>query len=114
MENLGEDYVGYDETVERSKLFGYAYLRMAKALQPGHAVTVEPGIYFIPALIDLWRKENKFADFIHYPKVARYKSFGGVRIEDDVVVTKTGNQVVGTRTIPKTVKAVEAIVGTAR
>jgi Xaa-Pro aminopeptidase len=111
MENLGENYVGYDETVERSRQFGFAYLRMAKALQPGHAITVEPGLYFIPALIDLWRKEKKFTNFINYAKVAEYKDFGGARVEDDVVVTKTGNKVVG-RTIPKTVKAIEAVVGT--
>jgi Xaa-Pro aminopeptidase len=113
MENLGEQYVGYDRTVERSEQFGFAYLRMAKALKPGYAMTVEPGIYFIPALIDLWKKEKKFADFINYKKVAEYRDFGGIRIEDDVVVTKIGHKVVG-RTIPKTVQAIEAVVGTGK
>ena len=86
---------------------------MAKALKPGYAMTVEPGIYFIPALIDLWKKEKKFADFINYKKVAEYRDFGGIRIEDDVVVTKIGHKVVG-RTIPKTVQAIEAVVGTGK
>ena len=64
MEGLGEDLVGYDEQVTRSTQFGLAYLRMAKALKPGHVVTVEPGIYFIPALIDQWKAEQKHAEYI--------------------------------------------------
>jgi len=108
MENLGEDYVGYDETVKRSDQFGLAYLRMAKALQPGHVITVEPGIYFIPALIDKWKAENKFTDFINYAKVEEYKSFGGIRIEDDVLVTANGHRVLG-KPIPKAVDEIESI-----
>jgi len=100
MEDLGENHVGYDDTVQRSKQFGLAYLRMAKDLKPGHVLTVEPGIYFIPALIDKWKKEGKFADFIAYDKVAAYRDFGGIRIEDDVLVTKDGRKVLG-RPIPK-------------
>jgi Xaa-Pro aminopeptidase len=100
MENLGEQNVGYDDTVQRSKQFGLAYLRMAKNLKPGYVMTVEPGIYFIPALIDLWRKEGKFPDFIAYDKLEAYRDFGGIRIEDDVLVTKDGRRVLG-RTIPK-------------
>jgi len=106
MEGLGENYVGYDKTVERSKQFGLAYLRMARELQPGFVLTVEPGIYFIPALIDQWKSENKFPSFINYAKVATYRNFSGVRIEDDVIVTKEGNRVLG-RPIPKTVEDVE-------
>ncbi len=106
MENLGENFVGYDETVSRSKQFGTAYLRLAKKLKPGFVFTIEPGIYFIPALIDLWKSEKKFEDFINYNKVDTYRDFGGVRIEDDVLVTENGGRVLG-RPIPKTVDEIE-------
>jgi len=108
MEDLGEDFVGYDETVQRSDQFGLAYLRMAKALDPGHVLTVEPGIYFIPALIDKWKAEKKFTDLINYSKAEEYKDFGGIRIEDDVVVTKTGQRVLG-KPIPKSIDEIEAL-----
>jgi len=106
MEDLGEDYVGYDETVQRSDQFGLAYLRMAKELKPDFVLTVEPGIYFIPALIDLWKAENKFNDFIDYSKVEKFKGFGGIRIEDNVLVTKNGHRVLG-KPIPKTIEEIE-------
>ncbi len=106
MEGLGEDYVGYDETMKRSSQFGLAFLRLAKPLKPGHVLTVEPGIYFIPELIDLWRGENKFTDFINYDRLESYKDFGGIRIEDDVLVTDKGSRVLG-RPIPKEVDEVE-------
>jgi Xaa-Pro aminopeptidase len=109
MENLGENFVGYDEGVQRSKQFGLAYLRLAKELKPGYVVTVEPGIYFIPALCDKWKKEGKFTDFISYDKFERYKDFGGIRIEDNVLVTKTGSRVLG-RPIPKKPGKIEEIV----
>ncbi|MCX6579335.1 MAG: aminopeptidase P family protein [Candidatus Aminicenantes bacterium] len=108
MEDLGENYVGYDETVERSKQFGLAYLRLAKALKPGYVVTSEPGIYFIPALIDQWKAEKKFEQFIDYAKVEKFKDFGGIRIEDDVLVTDNGHRVLG-KPIPKTVDEIEKI-----
>jgi Xaa-Pro aminopeptidase len=108
MENLGEEYVGYDEKTKRSDKFGLAYLRFARELKPGFVVTVEPGIYFIPALIDKWRSEKKFSAFINYDKVEKYKDFGGIRIEDDVLVTEEGRRVLG-KPIPKTVKDIEAI-----
>jgi Xaa-Pro aminopeptidase len=111
MEDLGEDFVGYDATVERSSQFGLAYLRLAKKLEPGNVLTVEPGIYFIPALIDQWSAENKFADFIDYEKVDKYRDFGGIRIEDDILVTQEGSQVLGKR-IPKTVEEIEKITAT--
>ena len=111
MEDLGEDYVGYDHTVERSSQFGLAYLRLAKKLEPGYVLTVEPGIYFIPALIDQWAAERKFERFIDYEKVATYRDFGGIRIEDDVLVTQDGSQVLG-KSIPKTVEEVEEITAT--
>jgi Xaa-Pro aminopeptidase len=106
MEGLGEDYVGYDDTVKRSSEFGTAYLRLAKTLKPGFVLTVEPGIYFIPALIDKFRAEKKFTDFVNYDKVETYKDFGGIRIEDDILVTETGHKVLG-KPVPKTVMDVE-------
>ena len=108
MEDLGEDYVGYDEKTKRSDQFGIAYLRLAKELQPGYMVTVEPGIYFIPALIDKWKGEKKFTQFINYDKVEEYRDFGGVRIEDNVLVTEDGHRVIG-KTIPKTPEDIEKI-----
>ena len=106
LEGLGENNVGYDETVERSKQFGTAYLRMARALEPGFVITVEPGIYFIPELIDLWQGEGKFAEFINYDQLTPYRSFGGIRIEDNVVVTANGHKILGPY-IPKKRKEVE-------
>ncbi|MFO7980433.1 MAG: aminopeptidase P family protein [Candidatus Aminicenantes bacterium] len=111
MEGLGEDYVGYDKKMKRSEQFGLAYLRFAKKLEPGFVLTVEPGIYFIPALIDKWIKEKKFMNYIDYKKLDKYRDFGGIRIEDDVLVTEKGQRVLG-KPIPKTVKEVEAITAT--
>ncbi|MCU0237596.1 MAG: aminopeptidase P family protein [Acidobacteria bacterium] len=109
MEDLGEVHVGYDDKTQRSRQFGLAYLRLARKLEPGHVLTVEPGIYFIPALIDQWQAEKKHAAFIRYEKVEKFRSFGGMRIEDDVLVTPRGCRVLGTP-IPKTVAEVEAAV----
>lgn len=110
MEGLGEDLVGYDDTVQRSDQFGTRSLRLGRALQPGFVLTVEPGIYFIPELIDLWKAEGKFTDFIAYDKLEAYRSFGGIRIEDDVLITEKGSHVLG-KPIPKTVMEVEALRG---
>ena len=106
MEGLGEDYVGYDNTVSRSSQFGLNRLRMAKALQPGHVVTVEPGVYFNGFLIDRWRADNKFPEFIDYQALEAFVDLGGVRIEDDVLVTEDGGRVLGDP-IPKTIEEVE-------
>lgn len=106
MEDLGENFVGYDKTVERSAQFGLSALRMARELRPGHVMTVEPGLYFIPALFEKWKKEKKHTGFINYDKVEKFLDFGGVRIEDDVLVTEKGRRVLGTP-IPKTVAEVE-------
>ncbi len=108
MEDLGENFVGYDDEVKRSDLFGTAYLRLGKRLKPGFVLTVEPGIYFIPELIEKWKKERKFTEFINYDKVIEYIGFGGIRIEDDVLVTENGHRVLG-KPIPKTVAEIEAI-----
>lgn len=106
MEGLGEDYVGYDEETKRSDQFGTAFLRLGRELQSGFVLTVEPGCYFIPALIDLWKKEGRFTEFINYDKAEEYKDFGGIRIEDDVLITDTGYRVLG-KPIPKTVAEIE-------
>lgn len=108
MEDLGEEFIGYDERTKRSKQFGLSHLRFARELHPGFVMTVEPGIYFIPALIDKWRAEKKLMRFINYDKVNKYRDFGGIRIEDDVLVTKNGYRVLG-RSIPKTVEEIEDI-----
>lgn len=108
MESLGEDLVGYAEGEKRSELFGLGYLRMAKTLKPGMVITVEPGVYFIPALIDAWQAEKKFADLINYEKFQEFRDFGGIRIEDNVLVTATGHRVLGAP-IPKTVAEVERV-----
>lgn len=108
MEGLGENNVGYNETVKRSTQFGTAYLRMGKELKPGMVMTIEPGLYFIPTLIDIWKSKGTCKDFINFDKVEKYKDFGGVRIEDDILVTAKGCRVLG-KAIPKTVKEVEAI-----
>ena len=106
MEDYGENHVGYGEKAERSKQFGLAYLRMARELKPGHVLTVEPGLYFIPALFALWRKEKKHRDFIVYDAVEKFLDFGGARIEDDVLVTEKGRKILGPA-IPKTVADIE-------
>ncbi len=106
MEGLGENNVGYDDKTKRAEQFGTAYLRLGKVLKPGFVITNEPGCYFIPALIDKFRSEGKFMDFINYDKVETYKDFGGIRIEDDILVTETGCRVLG-KPIPKTVADVE-------
>jgi Xaa-Pro aminopeptidase len=108
MEDLGENYVGYDEETKRSTIFGHASLRCGRELQTGFIVTVEPGIYFIPQLIDLWEKENKFANYINYNKVRQYIGFGGIRIEDDILITEDGCRVLGVP-LPKTVAKIEDI-----
>ncbi len=106
LEGLGENYVGYDESVERSDQFGLAYLRFARKLKPGMVMTVEPGIYFMPELMAQWKEQNKHVDFINYEKVEETLGFGGIRIEDDVLVSKSGYKVLG-KPIPKTVGDVE-------
>ncbi len=105
LEGLGEENVGYDADIKRSTQFGTAYLRLGKPLKEGFVITIEPGIYFIPALIDMWKSEKKFAEFIQYDEVEKFRNFGGIRIEDDVLVTSGGQRVLG-KPIPKTVKEI--------
>ncbi|HLN54202.1 MAG TPA: aminopeptidase P family protein [Lentimicrobium sp.] len=108
LEGVGENYVGYDDEIKRSDQFGTAFLRLGRRLQPGFVLTVEPGIYFIPALIDQWKAEGRFKDFINYEIAESYKDFGGIRIEDDVLVTDSGVRVLG-KPIPKTVAEIETL-----
>jgi Xaa-Pro aminopeptidase len=108
MENLGEEYVGYTDTIKKRPEFGWRSLRLAKALEPNYVVTVEPGIYFIPTLIDRWKAERKHEAFIDYATVDTYRDFGGIRLEDDVLVTDAGFRVLG-QPIPKTLAEVEAL-----
>jgi len=108
MEGLGEDYVGYDETVSRSRQFGLAYLRMARELRPGFVLTVEPGIYFIPALIDEWKRTKRLSAFIDYARVEGYRDFTGIRIEVNILITSDGCRVLG-RPIPKKVRDIEKV-----
>lgn len=107
MENLGEVWVGYDGQ-PKSKQFGRKSQRLAIPLQPGFVHTVEPGIYFIPELIDLWRGQQKFTDFINYDKVEEYRNFGGIRNEEDYLITETGARRLGKK-IPLTPDEVEAL-----
>ena len=108
MEGLGEEYVGYADSIKRNPEFGFKSLRLAKALEPGFVITVEPGIYFIPELINRWKASQKNSQYINYESVEEYRDFGGIRIEDDVLVTETGHRVLG-RKIPKTIDEVEDI-----
>ncbi len=108
MEGLGEQYVGYDPGVQRSAQFGLKSLRMARVLEPGMVMTVEPGIYMIPTLMDKWRAEARFLDFLNYDVIEKFRAFGGIRVEDDVVVTETGCRVLG-KPIPIEMEEVEAL-----
>jgi len=111
MENLGEDIVGYGPGYERSSQFGLGYLRLARPLETGFVLTVEPGLYFIPALIDQWKAEGRHAAFINWTEVERFRDARGCRLEDDVLVTAAGGRVLGPG-IPKTIAEVEAACAT--
>jgi Xaa-Pro aminopeptidase len=101
MEGLGQIYVGFDEeTRPNLEQFGTNCLRMGRRLQEGFVVTDEPGIYFIPALIDDWHAKGHCKEFINYEKLETYKDFGGIRIEDDLLITKDGCRFLGTKRIP--------------
>ncbi len=106
MEDLGENYVGYDDEISRADQFGIAYLRLGRKLQRGFVLTVEPGIYFIPALIQKWKSEKINEAFINYAAVENYIGFGGIRIEDDILITDNGSKILGKR-IPVTVAEIE-------
>ena len=108
MEDLGENYVGYDDTYRRSSQFGLGSLRMGKMLEPGHVVTDEPGIYFIPALIEKWKKEGINTQYVNFPLLEKeYYDFGGIRLEDDLLITEKGCRLLGSKRLPITTEEVE-------
>lgn len=109
MEDLGQCYVGYDDEIRPSEQFGLASLRMGRRLQEGFVITDEPGCYFIPALIDKWRAENLHTDFLNYDAIDKFKDFGGIRLEDDILITANGSRFTGHKRIPITIEDVEKI-----
>ncbi|MFI5194891.1 MAG: aminopeptidase P family protein [Chitinophagales bacterium] len=108
MENLGEQYVGYTDQLQQSTQFGLRSLRLGRPLEPGFVITVEPGLYFIPSLIDLRRSENKFLEFINYDKLDEYKDFGGIRIEENFCITADAAKLLG-KNLPRTVRGIETL-----
>jgi Xaa-Pro aminopeptidase len=107
MEDLGQNNVGYNALTPWRDHPSVRHCRMARALEVGMVVTVEPGIYFIPAYIAQWKAEGTAAEFINYARVEEYADFGGIRLEDDLLVTATGNRMLGARRIPITTAEVE-------
>lgn len=107
MEGLGQTNVGYDDEVRPSSQFGTASLRFARKLEPGFVVTDEPGIYFIPDLIDLWKREGHNAEFLNFEEIEKFKDFGGIRIEDDMLITENGCRFLGEQRIPYHMDEVE-------
>ena len=100
MEALDQRYVGYDDEIQPSNQFGTNALRLGRCLQEGFVVTDEPGIYFIPALIDEWKASGHCKEFINFDLLETYKDFGGIRIEDDLLITKDGCRFIGKDRIP--------------
>ena len=111
MENLGEEYVGYNDGEAKSTQFGFKSLRLARPLEPGFVFTVEPGIYFIPELIDKWQSEGQFTDFICYDRLGPWRNFTGLRNELDYVITPDGFRQLGTIRKPMTLEEVYAAKG---
>ena len=107
MEDLGENYVGYDPDQVRAKQLGLGSLRMARRLVPGHVITDEPGIYFIPALIEKWKVEGHNAQYVNFDKLESYYGFGGIRLEDDLLITSSGARILGAQRLPVTVEEIE-------
>ncbi|MCP4895963.1 MAG: Xaa-Pro dipeptidase, partial [bacterium] len=107
MENLGEVYVGWDGQ-PKSTQFGLKSLRLGRKLEPGFVVTIEPGIYFVPQLIDLWRSRKHCADFLDFDEIDKWKDFGGIRNEEDFLITSDGARRLG-KAKPKTISEVEAL-----
>jgi len=110
MEDLGEVYVGYEGKPKFTQ-FGLKSLRLARELKPGFVLTIEPGTYFIPQLIDQWRAEKKFMDFLDYDRIEAYKDFGGIRNEENYLITPEGHRLLGKKK-PMTLAEVEAVART--
>jgi Xaa-Pro aminopeptidase len=107
MESLGEKYVGYGGK-EKSTQFGFKSLRLGRTLEPGFVFTMEPGIYFIPELIDKWRSEGKFTEFLNYEEINKWRTFSGIRNEEDYLITPDGYRRLGHKVKPMTIEEVEA------
>lgn len=110
MEGLGQIYVGFDDEIQPSTQFGTNCLRCGRRMQPGFVMTDEPGTYFIPHLIDLWKGQGMHKDFINYDEVEKYRNFGGVRLEDDIIITETGCEMIGDKQIPIKIDEVEEFI----
>lgn len=109
MEDLGEPLVGYTDTLKKeTQLFGLKSLRLGRELEAGFVLTIEPGIYIIPELIDRWQAEKKYVDFINYDVLNTYRDFGGIRVEDNFLITDTGRHLLG-KYLPKSLKEIEAL-----
>ena len=107
MENLGEVWVGYNGQA-KSTQFGRKSLRLARPLEKGYVLTIEPGIYFIPELIDYWKAEGRFTDFINYDELEKWRDFGGLRNEEDYLITEEGAEHLG-KYVPMTPEEIEAL-----
>jgi Xaa-Pro aminopeptidase len=110
MEDLGEEYVGYTEALKKGTAFGWKSLRLGRALEAGFVVTIEPGLYFIPELMDQYRAEGKYRDFINYDRLEGLRGFGGIRIEEDLLITAEGSRLLG-KPLAKTADDIEALRG---
>ncbi|GGC07306.1 aminopeptidase P family protein [Dyadobacter sediminis] len=110
MENLGEQYVGYTDDLRKGTTFGWKSLRLGRALEAGFVITVEPGLYLIPTLIDRWKAENKLSQFIDYNRLEQFRNFTGIRIEDNLLITESGNRTLGKELVKET-SEVEALRG---
>jgi Xaa-Pro aminopeptidase len=108
MENFGEQLVGYTQEIQKSTEFGLKSLRLGKELEVGNVLTVEPGIYFNPFLIDSWRAQGKYTDFVNYSEVEKFKSFGGMRVEEDFFIAQDGARLLGDP-LAKTIADIEAL-----
>jgi Xaa-Pro aminopeptidase len=108
MESLGEEYVGYDGK-PKSKQFGLKSLRLGRPLEPGFVLTIEPGIYFIPELTDQWRAERKFKEFLDYDAIDKFRNFGGIRNEENYLITADGHRLLGNKKKPMTIEQVEEL-----
>lgn len=108
MEDLGEDLVGYDDDQKRAPQLGLGSLRMARSLRPGHVITDEPGIYFVPALISKWKAEGTDHGMVNYSALEQYLDFGGIRLEDDLLITEDGCRRLGPHRLPIKAEDVEA------
>lgn len=108
MENLGEEFVGYGGE-PKSTQFGLKSLRLGRAMEPGFVVTIEPGIYFIPELTDQWRSQKKFTEYLNYDEIDKFRNFGGIRNEEDYLITQDGKRLLGNKKKPMLIEELEAL-----